>query len=87
MTKVLVVGSSGATCKLVLSELLGRNIGVVSIVRAASSLIYTIGSHPHYQEVLVNVSEMSDKEIASRLEGFDLSVSCLEHHWTLKCPM
>ncbi len=84
MIKVLVVGASGATGRLVVSELLERNIVVVSVVRAASSLIDTMGNHPNYQEVLANASEMPDQEISSHLKGCDVVVSCLGHNLTLK---
>jgi len=84
MIKVLVVGASGDTGRLVVSELLERNIMVVSVVREASSLIGAIGNHPNYQEVLANVSEMSDQEISSHLKDCDVVVSCLGHNLTFK---
>ncbi len=84
MIKVLVIGASGATGKLVVSELLHQNIEVVSIVRTTSSLINEFGSHPNYHEVLASIDDFSDQELASHLNDCDVVVSCLGHNLTFK---
>lgn len=84
MSKVLVTGASGATGKLVVSELLQRNIEVVSIVRAYSSLKGTIGNHRNYCEIVADVAKITDQELASHLNGCSVVVSCLGHNLTLK---
>ena len=84
MIKVLVIGASGATGKLVVSELLEKNVEVVSIVRVASSLKNEIGNHPNYHEVLANIADLSDQDLASHLNGCNVVVSCLGHNLTFK---
>jgi|TARA_B110000238_G_C16132123_1_gene441960 putative NADH-flavin reductase len=44
MKKVLVVGASGATGKLLVADLLKRNVEVTAIVRTSSSLKNTFES-------------------------------------------
>lgn len=84
MEKVLVVGASGATGRLVVSELLQRNVKIVSIVRASSSLVDFVGNHADYSEIVADVTEVSDKELATHLNGCDVVVSCLGHNLTFK---
>ena len=84
MNKILVAGASGATGKLVVSELLQRNVDVVSIVRAHSSLITTVGNHPAYSEIVADVAGLTEEELASHLNGCDVFVSCLGHNLTFK---
>lgn len=84
MIKVLVVGASGATGKLVVSDLLQQNNEVVSIVRETSSLKDEMGNHANYHEVLASIDKLSDSELASHLKGCDVVVSCLGHNLTFK---
>jgi putative NADH-flavin reductase len=84
MNKVFVTGASGATGKLVVSELLQRDVEVVSIVRASSSLIETVGNHPKYCEIVADVAKLTDQELASYLDGCCVIISCLGHNLTFK---
>ena len=62
MKKILVFGASGATGKLLVTDLLKRNAEVTAIVRTSSSLKNTFESHPNYREIAANITEMSDNE-------------------------
>lgn len=84
MNKVLVVGASGATGKLVVSELLQRNVEVVSIVRASSSLLDTVANHPNYSEIQADVANLSAQELIPHLNDCCAVVSCLGHNLTFK---
>ncbi|MEP1446218.1 MAG: NAD(P)-binding oxidoreductase [Paraglaciecola sp.] len=84
MNKVLVLGASGATGKLVVSELLQRNVEVVSIVRASSSLLDTVANHPNYSEILADVASLNAQELTSHLIDCSAVVSCLGHNLTFK---
>ena len=82
MKKVAVAGASGATGKLLVAALLKRNVEVVAIVRAASSLQDTFGDDTNYREVNGSISEMSDADIGTVLDGCDVVLSCLGHNLT-----
>lgn len=84
MNKVLVTGASGATGKLLVSELLRRNVKVVSIVRTSSSLMYAFGRHPNYCEIVADIAELGCQELASHLGDCRVVVSCLGHKLTFK---
>lgn len=84
MKKVLVVGASGATGKLLVADLLQRNIEVVAIVRAASSLVDTIENQSNYREILASIADLSEQELIPYLKGCDVVLSCLGHNLTFK---
>ena len=84
MKKVLVVGASGATGRLLVAELLQRNIEVVAVVRTASSLGNTIGNPSNYREIQASITELSEQELISYLRGCDAVLSCLGHNLTFK---
>jgi len=80
MKKILVVGASGATGKLLVADLLKRDVEVTTIVRTSSSLKNTFKSHPNYHEVSANIAEMSDSELSPLLKDCDVVLSCLGHN-------
>jgi len=84
MKKALVVGASGATGKLLVADLLNRDIGVVAIVRASSSLRSSFESYSNYYEASANISEMTDDELTPYLESCDVVFSCLGHNLTFR---
>ena len=84
MTKVLIVGASGATGKLLVADLLQRNIEVVAVVRAASSLTKTIENQSNYREIPASITELSEQELIPYLKGCDVVLSCLGHNLTFK---
>jgi hypothetical protein len=80
MKKTLVVGASGATGKLLVGDLLKRDVEVIAIVRTSSSLKNTFKSHPNYHEVSASITEMSDSELSPLLKDCDAVLSCLGHN-------
>ena len=64
MEKVLVVGASGATGRLLVQQLLQKGIKVVAIVRVSNTPTSAIGVQPDLQEVEANISEMSENDLA-----------------------
>ena len=80
MQKVLVVGASGATGKLLVADLLERDTEVTAIVRASSSLKSSFENHANYREVSASITEMSDHELSGLLEDCDVVLSCLGHN-------
>lgn len=80
MMKILVVGASGATGKLLIADLLKRDTEVTAIVRTSSSLKKAFESYLNYHEVLTSISEMSNNELSPLLEDCDVVLSCLGHN-------
>ncbi len=80
MKKTLVVGASGATGKLLVADLLKRDVEVTAIVRTSSSLISTFKKYPNYREVSASIAEMSDSDLSPLLEDCDAVLSCLGHN-------
>jgi nucleoside-diphosphate-sugar epimerase len=78
--KVLVLGASGATGRLVVDQLLSRDVEVIAIVRSLDSL-------PEAQNlriILASVHDLGRAEMAIHVKGCDAVVSCLGHNLTFK---
>ena len=84
MKKVLVVGASGATGKLLVQQLLQQEIKVVTIVRVSSTLSQTNYVQPNLDIISANISDLTTKHLASHLEDCDAVLCCLGHNLTLK---
>jgi hypothetical protein len=84
MKRALVVGASGATGKLLVADLLRRNVEVVAIVRATSSLVNMIDNPSLYHEVPASISALSERDLVPHLKGCDAVFSCLGHNLTVK---
>jgi hypothetical protein len=80
----LVVGASGATGKLLVSQLLNCGQQVKIIVRTTSTLAATIINHENVSVIQVSVLELSGAEMMQHVEGCDAVVSCLGHNLTFK---
>ena len=78
--KVLVVGASGATGRLVVDQLLNCGVEVSAIVRSLEAL----ADRPHLNKIQANVHELSTSEMAIHLENCDAVVSCLGHNLSFK---
>jgi hypothetical protein len=84
MRRILVLGASGATGRLVVQQLLRNNIYVTAIVRSADSLPEELASHPKLQKVIASISVMPESEISVHLNECDTVVLCLGHNLTFK---
>lgn len=84
MNKALVVGASGATGKLLVTELLNRDFEVFAIVRASSTLKSKFDGYANYHEVSASISEISDSKLTPLLDKCDVVFSCLGHNLTFK---
>jgi nucleoside-diphosphate-sugar epimerase len=84
MNKVLIVGASGSTGKLLVHELLQNGIEVTAIVRNSNSFSKDFHDQSELHIVEASISEMSVQDLASHLENSDAVLSCLGHNPTLK---
>ena len=84
MKKVLVVGASGATGRLLVQILLQKNVNVVAIVRDLASLANIVGSRLNLQIIEAEISKISESDLAQHLKECDAVLSCLGHNLTFK---
>lgn len=82
MNKVLVVGASGATGRLLVADLLDRGVEVMAIVRNSSSLQSGFSNHGNYHEVAASITDMPDSELSAVVKRCDAVLSCLGHNLT-----
>jgi len=84
MKKILVLGSSGATGQLVVSQLLRKNVEVVAILRPSSYLPESFSTQSNLQIVKTEISELQEHELVRYLQDCDGVISCLGHNLTFK---
>ena len=78
--KVLVVGASGATGRLLVEQLLSHNIHVNAIVRSTDAL----PDKPHLTKIEASVHSLSASAMAAHVKGCDGVISCLGHNLNFK---
>jgi len=82
--KVLVLGASGATGKLVVTQVYRRNIISRIVVRRNASLPEEILNNQMIEIVRGNISEFDYSTNVKLIEGCDAVVCCLGHNITFK---
>lgn len=80
----LIVGATGATGRLLVTELLGRGQKVKAVARTPSRLGEESLRDPNLSVVEASISEMSDRDISELVSGCDAAASCLGHNLTIK---
>jgi len=84
MKKMLILGASGATGRLLVEILLQKGVEVIAIVRNANSLSNIANHHTDLQIVERNVSEMSEDDLAQYIKECGAVLCCLGHNLTFK---
>lgn len=74
--KVAVTGATGKTGKLVVDELLNRNVKVVGLVRNETKAAELFGDYSSDAIEIKKCNLADPKEIASAIEGCDATVWC-----------
>lgn len=82
--KVLVLGASGATGKLVVMQLIKRQINIRVVVREGAILSAEILDNPLVEIERGNIAEFNDSEMISLLQDCNAVVSCLGHNITIR---
>jgi hypothetical protein len=80
----LVVGASGATGRLLVRELLNRNVKVKIIVRGKEKLPNDIKTHQYLTIKEASILNLSDNEMVDYVKDCDAVASCLGHNINLK---
>ncbi len=82
--KILVVGASGATGRLLVEQLLNRDQKVKIIVRSDENLPESVKNHKNLEVIQASLLDLSDSEIEQQVKDIDAIVSCLGHNITFK---
>lgn len=78
--KVMVLGATGATGRLVVTQLLATECEVIALVRRTDVL----AEHPRLSQVTSTALSIDSSELKQRLEECDAAICCLGHNLTLK---
>lgn len=82
--RVLVVGASGATGRLLVERLLNRGHSVKAIVRATARLPEVLQNDDRLSVIRANLLELSDAGVAEHVKGCAAVACCLGHSLNLK---
>lgn len=82
--KVLVLGASGATGRLVVKRLLEREVETRIVVRNISGISENHQRNPLLEIIVGNISEFDSDQYSTLTADCDAVVSCLGHNITLK---
>ncbi len=80
---VLVLGASGATGKLLVAELLKRNVQVRAVVRTPEKLSHLQGA-ANLKIIKGTILDMTESEITECISGCNAIASCLGHNLSFK---
>ncbi len=83
-TKILLLGATGATGRLLLQQLLEKEYQVRVVVRSAHRLPSNITGHKKLEVVEGTILDMTSDEKESLLSGCTAIASCLGHNLTWK---
>jgi len=82
--RVLVLGASGATGRLVVMQLIKKQINTRIAIRVSAVLPAEILENPLLEIVRGNINEFTDSEMGSLLRDCNAIVSCLGHNVTFR---
>lgn len=82
--KILIVGATGATGKLLVGELLNRGHHVNVIVRTPESLPDFQQNQENLSVIKASILDVSDADLMQYVEECDAVVSCLGHNMSFK---
>lgn len=82
--KVLVVGASGATGRLLVKQLLDRDIEVNAIVRSTENFPVELKDSGALNLIKANLLDLTDEELRQTTKGCEAILSCLGHNLTWK---
>lgn len=82
--KVFVAGATGATGRLLVDQLLNRNVKVKTVVRDKNRLPEKIRSHENLLITVAALLNLSDEELSKQVEDCDAVASCLGHNLNFK---
>lgn len=82
--KIFVAGGTGATGRLLIEQLLNRNVYVKTVVRDKNRLPEKIRDHENLSLTEAALLNLGDDELIKQVADCDAVVSCLGHNINLK---
>lgn len=82
--KVLVLGATGATGRLVVQQLINRNVETKIVVRRVTDELKEIVTNGQLECIIGSISEFEKNDFENILGDCDAVVSCLGHNITFK---
>lgn len=82
--KVLVLGATGATGRLVVKQLLNRNVNVKAVARKQSIVLSEFKNNNLLEIITGNISEFDLNKNLELINDCDVVVSCLGHNISFK---
>lgn len=82
--KVLVLGATGATGRLVVKQLLYRNVSVKAVARKKSNVLNELKNNDLLEIVIGNISEFDLNKNLELTSDCDAAVCCLGHNINFK---
>ena len=82
--KILIVGASGATGRLLVEQLLNRDQEVKIVVRSDENLSESVKKHKNLEIIRASLLDLSDSELEQQVKDIDAIASCLGHNITFK---
>ena len=82
--KVLILGASGATGKLVVKQLVKRHIQVRMVVRESAVIPSNISEDNTIEIIKGNINDLDIKKIIDLLKDCDSVISCLGHNISIR---
>ncbi|MBD0384706.1 NAD(P)-binding oxidoreductase [Paenibacillus sedimenti] len=82
--KVLLIGASGATGRLVVRQLANRNIATRIVIRKTASMPEDLINNKLVECIAGNISEFDSEKNINLVKGCDAVVCCLGHNLTFK---
>lgn len=82
--KVLVLGATGATGKLVTQQMIRKNVEVKIVVRRVTDELKEMITNGQLECIIGSISEFGSDDFVNILRDCDAVISCLGHNITLK---
>lgn len=82
--KVLVLGATGATGRIVVKQLLNRNVSVKAVARKKSNVLNELSNNDLLEIVIGNISEFDLDKNLELINDCDAAVCCLGHNINFK---
>lgn len=82
--KILIVGATGATGRLLVQQFLDRGMHVKAVIRSERNIPPQTLEHPNLTTVKANILDIGEEDLAKHLVDCDAIVSCLGHTLSFK---